>query len=179
MKNAIRAGAVLLLICGAFYGCYRHNYPYGSTHRCSKCFAPFLEEYADAHGGNYPQAERPDQLGMDELLKDCPDSFDMVFGMIVGKAGNLRRARRFYDRHGYLKAEHSSWHYVPGLTTDDVGRALAWDKIPLTHNGMRVSYNPREVIMVGGMVRQVIEDRWEEFLNGQRELAEETCGAEQ
>ena len=167
MKKITRVSVVLLVLASVAYGYYRFKYPYGSTHRCSKSLAGFLEEYAINHDGNYPQPERADQLGLDRLLgADLGDSGDFL-ELVVGKAGDLFEAREFYAEHGYLKPEHSSWHYVTGLSAADKGRALAWDKIPLTHNGMRVSYNPREVIMVGGMVNQVNADSWVQFSEGQ------------
>lgn len=167
MKKIIRISVVLLVVASVAYGYYRYKYPYGSTHRCSKSLAGLLEEYANSHDGNYPQPERSDQLGLERLLDANLEDSDHLLELVVGKAGDLSEARKFYAEHGYLKPEHSSWHYVTGLSATDKGRALAWDKIPLTHNGMRVSYNPREVIMVGGMVNQVNADSWEQFSEGQ------------
>jgi len=68
-------------------------------------------------------------------------------------------------------------HYVSGLTTTDEDRALAWDKIPLNHNGMRKAGNPREVIMVSGIVDQINENQWEDFLKGQEQLAKKKPSA--
>jgi len=105
---------------------------------------------------------------MEKILGEMsPTHLDLV----VGKAGDLAEAERFYRKNGYLLKDHSSWHYVSGLTTADVGRALAWDKIPLNHNGMRKAGNPREVIMVEGSVDQINESQWEDFLKGQEQLA--------
>ena len=128
-------------------------------------------DYADSHNGKYPMPEREDQLGLDLLLEGANTS-DFIFEVIVGKAGDLSEARRFYNEHGYLRKKHSSWHYVSGLSTDDDGRAIAWDKIPLNHNGGREDSNPREVIMVDGSVRVVTENDWDEFVRKQRELAD-------
>jgi len=167
MKKILRSSVVLLVVASVTYSYYRSKYPYGSTHRCSKSLAGYLETYANSHNGNYPQPERPDQLGLERLLDADLGDPDLLLELVVGKAGELSEARRFYARHGFLKPEHSSWHYVTGLTSADKGRALAWDKIPLTHNGMRTKSNPREVIMVGGLVEQVNEDSWKQFADGQ------------
>lgn len=167
---------IILLVCGVLYGAgygfLRYKFPYGRSHRCSKVFVSVLEQYAVDHEGRYPQGTREGQLGLDEVLKDLSSKdFDRTFDLVLGKAGDLEEARQFYKQNGYLRVMHSSWHYVSGLTVQDSGRALAWDKIPLTHNGMRVPSNPREVIMVGGAVLSVKENEWEAFLKTQQALA--------
>jgi hypothetical protein len=131
MKKILRISVVLLVIAGVAYGYYRSKYPYGSTHRCSKVLAGYLEEYANSHDGNYPQPVRPDQLGLELLLDANLGDSDLLLELVVGKAGDLSEARRFYAEHGYLKPEHSSWNYVTGVSAADKGRAIAWDKIPL------------------------------------------------
>lgn len=160
--------AVLCVAVGCLYGYYRYKFPYGSTHRCSKNLVSMLYGYAQDHEGHYPKADDDRQLGLDKLLEGMPLE---ILGLVVGKAGDLAEAERFYKKNGYLLKDHSSWHYVSGLTTADVGRALAWDKIPLNHNGMRTAGNPREVIMVEGCVDQINESQWEDFLKNQEQLA--------
>lgn len=179
MKRYVRLGLVWALLLGvlvgALYGYYRYKFPYGNTHRCSKVLAGMLEEYAEDHEGRYPQADDERQLGLEKVL----DASGGQLAEVVGKAGDLEEAEKFYEKSGFLLKEHSSWHYVSGLTTADEGRALAWDKIPLTHDGMKISYNPREVIMVGGWVEQINETRWEDFLKKQEQFATEKKAAEQ
>jgi hypothetical protein len=160
---------VLGVVVGGVYGYYRYKFPYGNTHRCSKILAGMLDQYAADHEGRYPQADDDHRLGLEKVLEVSRDQLAMV----VGKAGDLEEAEKFYKKSGFLLKGHSSWHYVSGLTTADEGRALAWDKVPLTHNGMRISYNPREVIMVGGLVEQINESRWEDFLKQQEQIATE------
>lgn len=171
MKKIFIFALIVLVLGAAAYGAWCWKYPYGYTHRCSKSLAMELQFYPDDHNGKYPRAERPDQLGLDVLLGGRGTS-DFIFELIVGKAGNLKEAQKFYNEHGYLRKEHSSWHYVSGLSLDDKGRAIAWDKIPLNHNGGREDAKPREVIMVGGAVRVVTGDNWEGFLQQQRELTD-------
>lgn len=173
MRKCVRSlliGALVLgVLVGGIYGYYRYQFPYGDTHRCSKILAGMLDQYAADNGGRYPQADNDRQLGLEKVLEVSREQLAVV----VGKAGDLAEAERFYGKNGNLLKEHSSWHYVSGLTTADEGRALAWDKIPLAHNGMKTSYNPREVIMVGGRVEQINENRWEDFLKKQNQLARE------
>lgn len=168
--QSVLIGALVLgVLTGGIYGYYRYQFPYGKTHRCSKVLAGMLDQYATDNGGRYPHADRDHQLGLEKVLEVSRDQLSLV----VGKAGNLADAERFYEKNGYLLDEHSSWHYVSGLTTADEGQALAWDKVPLGHNGMRISYNPREVIMVGGWIEQINENRWDDFLKKQKQLARE------
>ena len=177
MKITIRFLVAWTLVFGviaaSIYGYYRYQFPYGNTHRCSKVLAGMLDQYAEDNGGRYPQADDDRQLGLEKVLGGDREQLATV----VGKAGNLAEAERFHGTNGYLLKEHSSWHYVSGLTTADEGRALAWDKIPLAHNGMRLSYNPREVIMVGGWVDQVNESRWDDFLRQQNQIAKKNLEA--
>lgn len=167
MRYILIVATVLGVAVGSLYGYYRYKFPYGSTHRCSKSLSVMLDMYAEEHGGNYPEADDIRQLGMEKFL----DAEGTYLDLVVGKAGDLAEAKRFYMKNGYLLKDHSSWHYVSGLTTADTGRALAWDKIPLNHNGMREDGNPREVIMVGGIVDRIKESQWENFLKGQEQLA--------
>ncbi|MGJ8695710.1 MAG: hypothetical protein ACSHYF_05285 [Verrucomicrobiaceae bacterium] len=141
------------------YGYYRYEYPYGSTHRCSKVLAMELRHFANTHDGRFPVSGNENALGLSELLVASPEYLELV----VGKAGDLGEAREFFEEHGYLLPEHSSWHYVEGLSSNE-GRALAWDKIPLDHNGRRTDDESREVIMTNGSVENVKGKDWDDFL---------------
>ena len=153
---------IIVVIAGVIW--HRHTYPYGVTHRCSIGLSHMLMAHADEHEGQYPVPEREDQLGLELLLHaEDPLSGD-AFEIIVGKAGDVEAARAFYLEHGYLLKEHSSWHYVGGLTNEDPSLILCWDKIPLGHNGQRQRGNPREVIMATGFREFVHESAWSEFL---------------
>jgi len=103
MKKALWISVVVVVVAGAAFGYHRYKYPYGSTHRCSKIPTDYLEEYASIHDGSYPQPERPDQLGLDRLLDADFGGSDFLLELVVGKAGDLSKARQFYDQHGYLK----------------------------------------------------------------------------
>ena len=168
-RRTLLAFGILALILGIVgWGFYKKNYPYGSTHRCSKVLAMELRSFAEENGGKFPASENRDALGLSALLEKSPHFLDLV----VGKAGDLDKARQFYEKNGYLLPAHSSWNYVEGLTSNDYG-ALAWEKIPLGHYGQKQSSNSREVIMTDGMVRYIPEKDWNEFLAHSTKAARE------
>ena len=172
-KTLLIATLLLTAMSGGLWYWHHLHYPYGSTHRCSKILTMHLVSYANEHQGQFPQPTHENQLGLDLLFTNLGTD-DSNLELIVGKAGNPKKARNFYQNHGYLKPEHSSWHYIPGLTTADLGRALAWDNPPLTHNGQKIDSNPREVLLIseGSVHVQVItEAQWPEFLAKQNKLA--------
>lgn len=164
---------VVVLPASAFYLWHKKNYPYGATHRCSGALATFIRIHAGDHDGRHPSATdfpgKSDVLPLSALLTESPDHLEYV----VGKAGDLAAAEKFFATHGYLENGHSSWHYVDGLTLSDTAFALAWDKIPLDHNGGKRDSNPREVIMADGSVTIVNEADWPAFLAKQERLQAE------
>lgn len=159
--------AIVTIATVSIRGYYKSQYPYGRTHRCSKGLYFALLSYSEGHDGELPNSDDPSKLALTQLIGNGwvdQDSLDLI----VGKAGDLEAAEKFYAKHGYLKPEHSSWHFVNGLNENDRGMAIAWDKIPLDHNG-RVSES-REVIMVGRAVSNIPNSEWPAFLKKQAEL---------
>ncbi|MFK7911884.1 MAG: hypothetical protein AB8F34_14980 [Akkermansiaceae bacterium] len=163
-RTTLMVSVVIGVLAAAGWGYYRYTYPYGSSHRCSKALASQILNYADNHGGRFPSSEQPDALGLSAIIDDNPFTLELI----VGKAGDLEKAKEFHQKHGYLKPEHSSWHYVSGLTTADTDKAILWDKIPLGHSGERTNRNTREVIMVNGAVKAIPESEWDDFLKAQK-----------
>ncbi len=166
--------AIVFLVGAGCWMYYRSLFPYGKTHRCSRVLASALFGYAAENDGRFPSSYTSGAIGLSSLVNEGMLTLDMT----VGKAGDLRVAEAFYQQNGYLTADHSSWHYVEGLATSDKDRAIAWDKIPLGHNGEVRPENSREVIMTNGLVEVVNEDEWEEFLTQQKRLADQTSSAD-
>jgi len=106
MRYTLIVAAVLGVAVGCLYGYYRYKFPYGSVHRCSKTLATLLNSYAQDHEGHFPQADDVRQLGMEKVL----DAEGTHLDLVVGKAGDLAEAERFYKKNGYLLKDHSSWH---------------------------------------------------------------------
>lgn len=162
-------GIFLLISIASGWTLYYAKYPYGRTHRCSKMLALLIIDYAKENGGIFPVSNQPGAMGLAPFLKQYPEAFELI----VGKAGDLSQAKQFYLKHGYLKPEHSSWHYTPGLTIADSKRAILWDRIPLGHNGERTESKSREVIMMDGSVKTIPATEWQEFLQKQNLLKEQ------
>jgi hypothetical protein len=159
--------AIVTIATVSIRGYYKSQYPYGRTHRCSKALYFALLSYSEGHNGDLPSSNDPSKLALTQLIGNGwvdQDSLDLI----VGKAGDLDAAEQFYAQHGYIKPEHSSWYYVNGLNENDRGMALAWDKIPLDHNG-RISES-REIIMVGRAVDTIPNSEWPAFLKKQETL---------
>ena len=168
MSHRLPKVLVCLLLVSAIAGWvfYGNKYPYGRTHRCSKALSSMLLEYAQENNGNFPRSEVPNALGLSALIESNPGALEYV----VGKAGDLKAAERFYDENGFLEARHSSWEYTEGLSVDDTERALLWDRIPLGHHGERTKTNSREVILIGGRVLVVPEGEWKDFIKNQSNI---------
>ena len=97
MRYTLIVAAVLGVAVGCLYGYYRYKFPYGSVHRCSKTLATLLNSYAQDHEGHFPQADDVRQLGMEKVL----DAEGTHLDLVVGKAGDLAEAERFYKKNGY------------------------------------------------------------------------------
>jgi hypothetical protein len=156
-------------VAGGGYGWYRYQYPYGATHRCGIGLNLWFHEYADAHGGNYPEGEdSAEALSQLATLGEWPETW---WGQLAGKAISDEEAIQCVKQHGRLTEEFCSWHYVPGLRSDsDPGLALFWDKTGLAHNGMRQNPVRYEVMFVGGFSKMISESEWPKFLKRQEEL---------
>jgi len=168
MKKCIIWTLVFLgVIAAGVWLQHRQTYPYGLTHRCSKTLCMEIGFFAEEHDGRYPFSQSEEALGLSAMITDA----DYSLAQVVGKAGNLNAAKKFYLKKGYILPEHSSWHYIEGLTVSDQNRALAWDKIPLGHNGQRQDSNSREVMMTDGSVITISGKKWDAFLEKQQKLA--------
>ena len=162
-KKASIILAIFALIAGGIFAYYKKTYPYGYTHRCSKAFAMELMMWAEEHDGNYPNFVSEDKL----LIKDYVGDSDYNLEMIIGKTIDFDEAKAFYTKHGYILDRHSAWHFVNDVKSSHEGRAFAWDKIPLGHNGQVEDSKSREVIEVSFMMSNIPESEWDKYLEKQ------------
>jgi hypothetical protein len=166
-----RIGAIVVLVALVAFllvGLNRYYFPYGRHPSCNVALKLALSEYAQSHGGRFPDSGGSGaSLGL--LAADFPQ-----WSIIAGKGRLAEAAERYYRTNGTLSDELSNWHYVPGLTEDSDPRlALFWDKTGLSHAGMRQKPVRYEVSFVDGGGRLVDEAEWPSFLEGQRKLRQE------
>ena len=77
---------------------------------------------------------------------------------------------------GRLTEDFCSWQYVQGLRTDsNPGLVLFWDKTGLTHNGQRTDPPCYEVMFLSGSTAMIPASRWDDFMEKQAQLREETA----
>ena len=115
--------------------------------------------WAEENGGDFPNFVSGDKL----LIKDYVGDSDYNLEMVIGKTIDFEEAKAFYTEHGYILKSHSAWHFVNGVKSSHQGRAFAWDKIPLGHNGQVQDDNAREVLEVGFMVSHIPEEKWDNY----------------
>ena len=143
--------AVVLMLGGVGYSYYRHHYPYGNSHHCSKAVVAGLLAYADDHVGAFPSAKNSA-----EALVLLADYVPIEF--LAGKSVKPSETTEYYTQHGTLSEEVCGWHYVSGLKSTDSGEiTIMWPKVPLGHNGERLKEPAYEVIFVDGSVRYIKE----------------------
>jgi hypothetical protein len=144
----------------------RAQYPYGTSHCCSKQLGLALRMYADDHGGKFPTGEKTPEASLSLLYSNYADA-----DLLRGKTVPLEITTRILESGGKLGPESCGWHYVEGLTESNYGDlAIAWDKVGLGHNGERLRFGGHEVIYVLGNTDIVPASKWDEFLVKQRGL---------
>jgi len=159
---------VVLVVGGLWgWGSYRELYPYGRSHKCDKVAFSILKNYAEVHGGDFP-----DGAGRGEALsKLVPDYADLDF--VCGKTVDGGVAEEYFAEHGVLSDELVGWGYRPGLREDSYeGLALLWDPSGLGHNGEVQDRSWHTVIYVSGMMDRISGEEWEAFLVKQEVLVE-------
>jgi len=155
----------LFLLGGVGYSYYKHHFPYGQSHNCSKIFWMYLDAYAEDHDGEYPSAG-----GSAESLVLLVE-YDLPIEFLAGKSVKPSKTAQYYEKHGTLSEELCGWHYLEGLEkTDSDQIAIMWAKVPLGHNGERLKNPAYEVIFIDGSVQNIKVTQWDEFLAGQAKL---------
>src|SRR5687768_7827935 len=89
MNSWVRRGALTALVIAilvaagmAYYryqyplGWTRYYYPYGQSHCCDKQLMMALLEYAERHGGWFPQGEETPEASLSLLHREAPESAD-------------------------------------------------------------------------------------------------------
>jgi len=167
MKKAAVVIAVLGILVGSAYGCYRHYYPFGLSHRCDKGLWFALREYADAHGGRFPSGEATPEASLSLL---GPGSANLLCRRDVP----LKVVQGMLDRGELLTPETCGWNYVEGLRLDSDSRlALFWDKEGLDEMGGRPDQGGHFVSLVGWPYNYIPASEWGSFLRDQQQLLTE------
>ncbi|MBX9623099.1 MAG: hypothetical protein K2X82_04720 [Gemmataceae bacterium] len=168
-KWLVAAGVILAGLAAAGYGWHCYQYPYGRSHSCDKQLAGALLQYADRHGGWFPQGEATPEASLSLLYRDDPSWVSAE--LIRGKTVPAEVVQDRIARGELLSPEMCGWHYVEGLRADDDRRlALFWDKAGLGHNGERLSDGGHYVGLVGGDITYIPGAEWEAFLDEQQQL---------
>jgi hypothetical protein len=144
---------------------YRHwKYPYGFSHSCDKILFFALQRYAEEHAGAFPAGEETPEASLSLLYPDVGAE------ILRGKTVPREIVEPLLKSGARLGPDTCGWHYVEGLRLDDDSHlALAWDKVGLGHNGQRLENGGHYVIFIHE-IDFIPGDRWEEFLEQQRDL---------
>jgi hypothetical protein len=153
----------LLFAGGRAYLCWK--YPYGWSHCCDRCLMFALHDYAQDHNGCYPAGEETPEASLSLLYPKYADA-----ELLRGKTVPLEVVAPILESGKRLSAETCGCHYVDGLTINDDGAALFWDKAGLDHNGGRRSSPGHDVYFVPHGFEFIPDAQWDEFLEEQRML---------
>lgn len=146
---------------------WRWNYPYGHSHCCIDVMMFALQQYADEHGGRYPDGEASPEASLSLLCKGNYADAYTLSGMTVPPDV----AKAILNAGGFLGPESCGWHYVEGLTkADDRRIGMLWCKQPLGHNGERTRDGGRQVLRVNWSPEWVSGKDWPAFLAEQERL---------
>jgi hypothetical protein len=159
--------AVLAAILAAGRAWYQSRYPYGWSHCCDRLLMFALDDYARAHGGQFPAGEASPEASLSRLYPKYADA-----NLLRGKTVPEEVVKRVLSNGGRLGPDTCGWHYVEGLTLHDDRRlALFWDKAGLGHNG-EVLPSGHIVCFVGYDIRYIPASEWAAFLAEQERLAD-------
>jgi hypothetical protein len=147
---------------------YSWMFPYGWSHCCDKALMFALEEYARDHGGHYPSGKECPEASLSLLYPKYADA-----NLLRGKTVPEAAVRGVLENGKLLGPKTCGWQYVEGLTQEDRGAALLWDKVGLGHNGQRLSTPGHTVIFIGHDIRFIPESEWATFLEEQKALRED------
>jgi len=160
--------ALILCLIGGGYALYRYWHPYGRSHCCDKCLYFALLEYAEMHGGDFPDGEATPEASLSLVNATSESGYA---DLLCGKSGSASAAQELLDSGRLLVPDTCGWNYVEGLRLDDDrDLALFWDKEGLNHWGGRLSGGGHVVTFVGGSSRHVPASEWDQFLDEQKRL---------
>lgn len=120
--------------------------------------------YADDHDGWLPHGGTTPEHSLSFL---CTNNDEYaVKGLLRGKHLSQSVVDEALARDGSLSPASCGWHYVEGLRADDPPDvAIAWDKVTgLGHNGQRVRWLAREVVMLDGSSQLIGIKNWAAFV---------------
>lgn len=167
VKRIVITTTIVAVLGVGWYVYHRHNYPYGWSHCCDKQLHNSLTYYAEKHGGWFPRGEATPEASLSLMYRDNPEYTPP--NLLRGKTIPLEVVRARLEAGELLTPETCGWHYVEGLRQDDNRKlALFWDKIPLGHNGERLT-GGRWVHLIGDL-DYIPDDKWDEFLTEQARL---------
>lgn len=159
----------LAAILAAFAGviCFRHIYPYGWSHACSKGLASDLMRYAYEHEHYYPHGAATPEASLSLMYRNEEESARWLLG---GKLISGDEVVKAMKRDGILSPATCGWNYVEGLRDgDDPEIAIAWDKtIGLDHHGGKRLGLMHEVIFMDGSTRFISKSEWPQFVLDQK-----------
>ena len=170
--------SVIALLAAVGFSYYRWKYPYGLSHCCIKGMWIALYSYAEDHDGRFPAGESSPEASLSLLYseKNAADGWNYIGagselrGMTVSEDTVLG----ILEEGKLLGPDTCGWHYVEGLTlADDPRLALLWPKVALGHNGRRMRDGGREVLLLAGHIEYIPGDKWEAFLEEQKQLLAE------
>ena len=167
-------GFIAVLVAGAVIY-YKWRFPYGRSHCCLIAMQAALRIYADDHGGRFPAGESSPEASLSLLYQSKQPGLEANYigdGYILrGMTVPEETVQQILVGGGLLGPDTCGWHYVEGLTRADDGRiALLWPKVALGHDGQRMRDGGREVLFVSQWIEWIPGDKWEAFLEEQKEL---------
>jgi hypothetical protein len=165
--------AIMLLLYGTSRVWFHYKYPYGWSHCCEIGVYLALTQYAEIHGGAFPAGESSPEASLSLLYRMSPDWGPCLGGKTVPESTALE----ILERGELLGPETCGWHYVEGLTRDDYGLALFWDKAGLDHNGGRLPGGGHIVWFVDSASKHIPASEWDRFLEEQKELLAKRKGS--
>lgn len=169
----VLVGLAVVLV-GSGWLWYKWKYPYGQSHCCDKCLMFALHQYAEEHRGAYPAGEATPEASLSLLYGD-PTIHSWALGAetLRGKTVPKDIVQAILERGERLGPDTCGWHYVEGLTLKDDRRlALCWGKVSLDHFGGRTD-GGQVVLFVHMGYEYIPGDKWQSFLEEQRQLHEE------
>ena len=122
-------------LVGSVYGEIRFMYPFGARACFLPCLNSALQQYAQDHGGTFPDGATP-HLALQKLF---PQYMPNAEGL-AGVSGDREATARALKTGGILTSNHTSWVYIPGQTRSHPDTILVYERRSgLGGNGLRRS----------------------------------------
>ena len=171
-KIALSILAVVVSIPAFCYLAWRYQYPYGCSHCCDLIVLSLLEEYAQAHNGDFPAGEATPEASLSLLYRHAKRDDKRLCGdLLRGKTVPEPVVRAILERGELLTPDTCGWHYVEGLNLhDDPNLAILWDKAGLEHDGRRLRDGGHIVLFLNSMREYIHQSEWDAFMAKQHQL---------